>query len=96
MYELDVKPGADKIFRKLLKKNRKQLEIIDKKIKEIQKSPYHQYKFLRLPLQNYNRVHIDRHFVLIFRIDHDKHAVEVFYYDHHDNIYDWQPPKTEI
>jgi mRNA-degrading endonuclease RelE of RelBE toxin-antitoxin system len=32
MYDLDIKPEADKIFSKLAKKNLKQLMIIDQKI----------------------------------------------------------------
>lgn len=35
MYDLDIKPEADKIFQKLAKKSPKQLMIIDKKIAEI-------------------------------------------------------------
>jgi len=93
MYELDVKPEADKIFKKLAKKNAKQLWIIHKKIEEIRANPHHEYKFLRNPLQNFNRVHVDKHFVLIFKISHEKNIVEVYYYDHHDNAYKWRPPE---
>ena len=91
MYLFEVKPEADTIFKKLLKKNRKQLEIINKKITFLRHNPFHSYKFLRKPLQSFNRVHIDKHFVLIFRINHDDRAVEVHYSDHHDNVYNWKP-----
>ncbi len=91
MYELDIKPEADKIFKKLSKKNLKQLNIIHKKIEFIRANPYHSYKFLREPLQKFNRVHIDNHFVLVFKIFHEKKVVEVYYYDHHDNVYNWRP-----
>ena len=87
MYDLIVKPEADKIFAKLAKKNPKQFEIVSKKISEIQNYPYHKYKFLRKPLQNLNRVHIDKHFVLIFRIDHKEKVIEIYYYAHHDEVY---------
>ena len=87
MYKLLVKPYADKIFSKLAKKNLKQLEIINKKICQIRENPHHGYKFLKSPLQGFNRVHIDKHFVLIFRIIHQEEAVEVWYYGHHDEIY---------
>ena len=90
MYALDVKEEADRIFKKLAKKNPKQLMIIDKKIAEIREEPQG-YKFLRKPLQGFNRVHIDTHFVLIFKIDHERAVVEVYYYDHHDSVYAWQP-----
>ncbi len=90
MYTLDIKEEADKIFKKLSKKNKKQLMIIFKKISEIRKNPYG-YKFLRKPLHGFNRVHIDKHYVLIFKIHHETESIEVFYYDHHDNVYKWQP-----
>jgi len=91
MYLLDIKPEADKIFKKLAKKNPEQLKIIGKKIQEIRENPYHQYKFLRKPLHSFNRVHIDKHFVLIFKIDHQTKVVDIYYYDHHDNVYKWMP-----
>ena len=91
MYFLDIKPEADKIFGKLAKKNPKQLKIIDKKIKEIRSNPFHEYKFLRKPLQTFNRIHIDKHFVLIFRIDHDNKSVDIYFYGHHDEVYQWRP-----
>jgi len=90
MYDLDIRPSADKIFRKLYKKNPKQLRAINNKIKEIRSNPYHKYKFLRRPLFMINRIHIDKHFVLLFRIDHKKRLVEILYFDHHDRVYDWR------
>ena len=91
MYGLGIKEETDKIFKKLSRKNPKQLKIIQKKIEEIQNNPHHMYKFLRKPLQNFNRVHIDKHFVLIFKINHNEGIIEVYYYDHHDNVYLWRP-----
>src|SRR3989344_1391575 len=92
VYDLEIKPEADKIFRKLAKKNRKQLFIINNKILEIRSNPEHIYKFLSSPLQTFNRVHIDRNFVLILKVNHSKKVVEVYYYDHHDSVYKWWPP----
>ncbi len=91
MYDLDVKPEADKIFRKLVKKNIKHLKVINKKIEWIRKNPEHEYKFLRKPLQNFNRVHIEKHFVLIFKINHKKKIVEIYFYGHHNEVYQWKP-----
>ena len=93
MYDLEIKPEADKIFFKLAKKNPAQLKAINNKIKEIRLNPEHTYKFLRKPLQTFNRVHIDKHFVLIFKIDHERKVVDVYYFDHHDKVYIWLPPK---
>lgn len=90
MYDLEIKPEADKIFSKLAKKNPHQLKVIDKKITEIRTNPSG-YKFLRKPLTGFNRVHVDKHFVLIFLVHHDRKTVEVYYYGHHDFVYDWRP-----
>ena len=95
MYDLDIKPEADKIFDRLSTKNKKQLLIIYKKIEEIRNNPEHDYKFLRKPLQSFNMVHIDRHFVLIFKIDHKSEIVDIYYYDHHDKVYQWQPKEVD-
>ena len=90
MYFLDIKPEADKIFKKLAKKNPNQLNIIGKKINVIRSNPSHKYKFLRKPLQLFNRVHIDKHFVLIFKIDHKNKVVDVYFHGHHDDVYQWR------
>jgi len=92
VYDLNIKPEADKTFRKLARKNRKQLEIINNKVLEIRSNLEHVYKFLTEPLQTFNRIHIDRNFVLIFKVSHSEKAVDVYYYDHHDNVYKWRPP----
>ena len=91
MYSLEIKEGVDKIFRKLAKKNPKQLKILDKKIQEIQENPHHVYKFLKSPLQKFNRIHIDIHFVLIFKIDYIKEMIVIYYFEHHDKVYQWRP-----
>ncbi len=87
MYSLEIKEEADKIFRKISKKNPEQLKKINRKIQEIRKKPDHVYKFLRKPLQSFNRVHIDRSFVLIFRIEHWRETIVIYYFDHHDKVY---------
>jgi len=87
MYKLKVDDECDKIFAKLSKKNPVMLDIIHKKILEIRLFPYHEYKFLHKPLEGYNRIHIDKHFVLIFRIDHEDECVYINSFGHHDYIY---------
>jgi YafQ family addiction module toxin component len=91
MYNLEIKPTADKIFKKLVKRNKKQLIMIYKKIKEIRSKPDHEYKHLRPPLQNFSRVHIDKHFVLIFDINHTEEIVTIYYFGNHDEAYKWRP-----
>ena len=67
-------------------KNKKQVEIVLRKAEEIIKDPY-RYKNLRTPLNNWKRVHIDKHFVLTFSVDENSKTVTLEDYDHHDNIY---------
>jgi len=86
MYELEIRPELDLKFVKLSKKNKKQLEIIFKKVEEIIQNPQH-YKNLRKPLQHLKRVHIDKHFVLTFSVDENKKIVTLEDYEHHDKIY---------
>lgn len=86
MYRIKISPRLDEIIKKLDKKNRKQVEIILKKAGEIAENP-HRYKNLRAPLNNLKRVHVDRHFVLVFAIDEESKVVTLVNYDHHNNIY---------
>ena len=91
MYHLEIKPSVNKILTKLAKKHPEQLRIIRKKIDSIRNNPHHTYKFLRPPFYMFNRVHIDKHFVLIFRIDHKLQLIDVHHYGHHDKAYQWRP-----
>ena len=86
MYSIGVKSSLDRKFRKLSIKNKKQMEIISKKIQEIIKNPLH-YKNLRKPLQHLKRVHIDNSFVLVFSVDENSRIVVFEDYYHHDKIY---------
>lgn len=86
MYSYLLRKNVEKVFFRIVKKNPKQLEIIEKKINEIRKNPYH-YKNLKNPLQHLKRVHIDKSFVLAFSIDEKNKTVIIEEYDHHDNIY---------
>lgn len=86
MYNLKVKPQLDKTFSKMGKRERRQLEIIYKKVKEILQNPKH-YKNLRSPLEDWKRIHVDKHFVLAFSVNENTKTVTLEDYDHHDNIY---------
>jgi YafQ family addiction module toxin component len=86
MYNLKIKPDLEESLNKLAKKNRKQVEIILKKIDEILLNP-HRYKNLRAPLNDWKRVHVDKYFVLTFSVDEESKTVTLEDYDHHDNIY---------
>ena len=86
MYSLEIKPELDSKFEKLAKKNKKQFEIIINKVNEILENP-HRYKNLRAPMNHLKRVHIDKHFVLIFSINEESESITLVDYDHHENIY---------
>ncbi len=86
MYSLKIKPDLEKTLKKLAKKNKKQVEVILRKVDEILENP-HRYKNLRAPLNDWKRVHVDKHFVLIFSVDEESKSVTLEDYDHHDNIY---------
>ena len=40
MYQLDIEPSADKIFRKLEKKDKEQMRRVDNKLQQILEDPY--------------------------------------------------------
>ena len=85
-YSLAIKPELDKKLSKLIKRNRKQYEIIMKKAAEIVLNPQH-YKNLRAPLQHLKEVHIDRHFVLTFSVDENTKTVTLEDFVHHSEIF---------
>ncbi len=86
MYEVEIGDRLKKILKKIFKKDKNRYEITTKKIKEIIENPYG-YKPLKYPLEGYRRVHIDSHFVLVFKIDEKRKVVVFVDFDHHDNIY---------
>ena len=85
MYSLEIEEETSKTFRKLLKKDRKQLEAVNKKIQQILTDPY-QFKPLKHPLEGLRRVHIGS-FVLIYRTIENPPTVQIVKYTHHDEAY---------
>ena len=83
IYELKFSREFKRIFAKLHKKNRKQSEIILKKIREIKVNPTH-YKPLSNELKGHWRVHFDP-FVLVYEIVGN--VIVITDYGHHDIIY---------
>lgn len=86
MYKLAVKESLDKKFKRLQKKDREMLRLINRKVQDILENP-HRFKPLRNPLQNKRRVHVGGSFVLIYEINEKEKIVTLFDFDHHDNIY---------
>lgn len=85
-YTLDVADHLNKIFLKLQKRDKKLLEIINKKVQQILQNPHH-FKPLRGDMHGARRVHIDTSFVLLYEIDEDRKMVRLLDFGHHDNIY---------
>ena len=85
-YSLLIPPHLDKIFTKLAKRDKRQLEARFTKITQIHQNPYH-FKPLRGDQKGARRVHVESSFVLTYEIDEEKNRVRLLDYDHHDNIY---------
>ena len=85
MYEIEIREGLDRAFRKLAKRDSVHMEAIMKKVSEIAEDP-HAYKPLRAPLTGKRRVHIGS-FVLLFSIDKVRRTVILEDYAHHDTVY---------
>lgn len=86
MYRLAIKESLDKKFKKLQKKDKEMLRLIDRKVRDILEDPF-RFKPLRKPLQNKRRVHIGGSFVLVYEIDEGENLVTLLDFDHHDNVY---------
>lgn len=90
MFEFDLSDELQFKLDKLLKKDKKKVEIINKKIREIINNDIttiDRYKNLRYNLSEYKRVHIDKHFVLIFKVNKKENLILFADVDHHDTIY---------
>ena len=85
MYDIEVRERLDRTFKKLAKKDARQMEAIANKIEEIAEDP-HPYKPLRFPLAGLRRVHVGS-FVLIFSIDEARKTMILEDYEHHDKVY---------
>ena len=82
----------EEILRKKLsivfKKDPRRYKILMNKIEKIINSDnLDHYKNLRKPLQDFKSVHIDTHFVLIFKYVKKEDAIYFYDFDHHDKIY---------
>ncbi len=86
MYKLAIKESLDRKFKKLQKKDKEMLRLIDTKVQAILEDPY-RFKPLRKPLQSKRRVHVGGPFVLVYEVNEKEKIVTLLDFDHHDNIY---------
>lgn len=90
MFNFEISDELKFILKKLSKKDKKKVEIINKKIKQIinsDKETINHYKNLKNDLKKFKRVHIDKHFVLTFEVDIKNNFILFSDFDHHDNVY---------
>lgn len=89
-FTFDLSDNLREVLGKLAKKDSHRAELVYKKIRQIIESSedgIEHYKNLRYGLSDYKRVHIDKSFVLIFKVlKKEKHIIFVRF-DHHDNMY---------
>jgi YafQ family addiction module toxin component len=89
-FTFDLSDNLKVTIGKLLKKDKARVLILNKKIKEIAnctESEIDHYKNLRHGLSDYKRVHIDRSFVLIFRVFKSEKHILFERLEHHDRVY---------
>jgi len=85
LYSLEIEAEVFKTFKKLSKKDKKQLEAVNKKIEQILANPL-QFKPLKHPLAGLRRVHVGS-FVLIYEVCENPKTIRLLKYKHHDEAY---------
>ncbi|CEA14190.1 MULTISPECIES: type II toxin-antitoxin system RelE/ParE family toxin [Methanobacterium] len=84
-YTLEINNRVDKNFKKLEKRDKKQIRIIRKKLLQVLEDPY-RFKPLQNDMYGLRRVHIGS-FVLVYEIIEAEKTVLLLDYRHHDHIY---------
>jgi len=90
MFSFDLSDELKVKIRKLVKKDKKVAEAINKKIKEIINNDVKsidRYKNLRYEMKQYKRVHMYSSFVLTFKVDKESNYILFEDFDHHDKVY---------
>lgn len=90
MFQFDLSDKLKIILSKLAKKDKERAIMVNKKIKEIvnnDSETIKRYKNLKHDLSDLKRVHIDKSFVLTFKVDMANNFILFYDFDHHDKIY---------
>lgn len=88
MYNWERSEKLIKILKKLFKKDKARYEATLKKINEVvSNEELNHYKNLSYDMKEFKRVHIDSHFVLIFKVDEKNRLIRFEDLQHHDYIY---------
>ena len=89
-FSFDLSDELKATIRVLVKKDKKTVEILNKKIKQIANSDeitIDHYKNMRYGLKEYKRVHIAKSFVLFFKVFKEKNFIMFDKFGHHDDMY---------
>lgn len=90
MFDFDLTDELKIIIRKLLRKDKKRVEALNKKIKEIInnniKSIDRHYN-CSYDLKQYKHAHIDKSFVLLFKVDKENNFILFAKFGHHDDFF---------
>ncbi len=90
MFNFDLSDGLKLIIRKVVKKDKKRVIILHKKIKEIvnnNNATIDRYKNCRYDLKEYKEVHIDKSFVLLFKVYKENNFILFDKLGHHDDFF---------
>ena len=90
MFEFDISDELKVLIRKLSKRDKTRAEALNKKIKEAinnDSNSIDRYKNCRYDLKEYKRVHIDKSFVLLFKVYKEKNMIYFWKLEHHDEAY---------
>lgn len=90
LFNFDLTDKLKLKIKKLVKKDKNLVEMINKKIREIvnnDSETIKRYKNLRHDLSDLKRVHIYKSFVLTFKVGIKDNAILFTDFDHHDRIY---------
>jgi len=90
MFDFDLEDKLKFKIMKLGKKDKNKVKIINKKIKQIVLSDIesiNHYKNLKNNLKEFKRAHIDKSFVLTFKVDIKNNFILFTDFDHHDKVY---------
>lgn len=90
MFNYDISDELRVIFKKLAKKDRRRALCIKKKIQEIVANTtesidrYHNCSYA---LKDYKHVHIDKSFVLLFKVNKTENHILFAKFGHHDDFF---------
>lgn len=89
-FKYDFSDELEETLKKLFKKDKRKYEATIKKIEEVSsrdKQTINYYKNLKHNLKEYKRVHIDKNFVLLFKVFKKEKLILFDRLKHHDDVY---------